>query len=75
MTQIQGEDKVVDAHVFYSDGFTYIWSRALPQGIKMKAEVDTIASNYADFNYQCAPWSVDNAVFELPEGMTFQEVG
>lgn len=64
--------------------WVYIWSSAMPQGIKTKfdlsaaASADVNAQKYVDtnqqVNYDCKPWSVDASKFELPEGVTFTDI-
>lgn len=65
-----------------SDGQTvYVWSSAMPQGIKMavSASSQTSASGTQNpynenVNYTCSAWSVNSSEFALPAGVTFEDM-
>lgn len=81
--------KVLTSHVI-SDGETmYMWSSALPTGIKLKASdwestdaTDTASNNNVDtealkgdFTYECKPWIVDSSKFTVPTDINFMDLG
>lgn len=63
------------------DGYMYTWSDMLPQGMKVKMESagGTSGGQGMDpstkVSYSCAPWTVDESKFALPEGTEFFEIG
>lgn len=73
----------VETHLIVNDGFTYTWTPIAPNGFKARTTEGAgsgsaeLSGNYADVNqeyaYECAPWTVDESVFELP-ALTFIEV-
>ena len=80
---VQG--KTIRSYLIVRDGASYVWSDAMPQGVKMslataeKPRTNSVASEQAvDFNrktdYNCTPWTVDNSMFTLPAGITFTEM-
>lgn len=71
----------IDSHMIQKDGSVYVWTSLSPQGFKSAATIGTPDGTTAfsqqgiDINqqyaYNCTPWTVDPAQFELPEGITF----
>jgi len=76
----------VESHMISDGQNTYTWSPLTPQGYKAPVVKDTTEGDkstqtegsYSDINqkldYHCDPWSVDEAVFALPEGMSFVDI-
>ncbi len=82
-TNVNGQ--TIDSSLIVKDNMVYTWSSMMPMGMKMsvvKTEGDTNAptSGSYDFNamqigeYDCKAWSVNEAKFALPAGITFQEL-
>jgi hypothetical protein len=84
--QIRGDftvSKPVAAEAFFirTGGYNYMWSDAMPQGVKSKvtneaelmsdAEAATLDQNT---KFACQAWSVDSSKFVLPTGINFMEV-
>lgn len=70
----------MDSNMIVRDGFVYVWSSAMPQGIKMAAQAsgatatDGQPNPYdANYNYNCTSWSPDESQFALPSGITFTD--
>lgn len=73
----------VETHLIVKDGFTYTWTPIAPNGFKARVADGAgsgsaaLSGSYADasqeYAYECAPWTVDESVFELP-ALTFVEV-
>jgi hypothetical protein len=77
----------VEAHMIHDGEWTYSWSSAAPQGVKMKISPDELSDeasdNYdaEDFNgyvdpnvkadYDCDSWNPDNSMFTPPTDITF----
>ncbi len=82
------EGMEVDSYFIWKDGYMYSWSSTLPTvGFKMKVDPTlsrdgagadtsgTYAWNSEEVGeYNCEPWTRDEAVFTLPEGTTFREM-
>jgi hypothetical protein len=71
----------IESHMISDGEFVYTWSPLMPTGMKMK--VDTTATTEEstegfdtnqELDYECNPWTRDETVFSLPEGVTFTEV-
>ena len=75
----------IESHMIRDGEYIYVWSSAMPMGMKMKATAaeqpssptaqpspsDIYAQNH---NYNCKPWSGDSSKFELPAGVTFNDM-
>lgn len=72
---------------FISDGQTaYSWTDGQPQGFKFTILPDTTTENQTppenqqyqdwlnDYEYRCSDWSVDNSLFQTPEGIKFVDL-
>lgn len=75
------QGKVFQSHMIVKDATSYMWSDAMPQGIKMS--FDSMSSNSsqqsgvdpnAQSSYSCSAWSADASLFVTPAGITFQEL-
>lgn len=77
------DGKGVKSHMIVMDNTSYVWSDAMPQGVKMS--FDTMATQTgnspqgsvdpnATTNYDCSSWSTDVSMFVLPAGITFQDL-
>lgn len=74
------EGKSVKSYVIIKDGFSYGWSSMVPnQGVKIKLKpnnADPKNPTY-DWNadqvgdYDCKPWTIDEAKFALPQNVAF----
>lgn len=77
----------ITSNVIVRDGFTYSWSSMMPNiGFKAKvvantdANTNTGASGTYSFNadqigeYSCEEWVADESKFNLPIGVTFQQI-
>ena len=75
--------KTILSHMIVKDNTSYMWSDAMPQGIKMS--FDTVATQSdatpqsmvnpdAQVDYSCSAWDADTSMFVLPEGVTFQDM-
>lgn len=85
-TQTQGTKMATDLLV--SNGYTYTWSSAAPMGVKAPVLEDgTIVDKNQELTgsyswnadqigeYDCVAWTPDPAVFSIPEGIEFMDVG
>lgn len=88
--EIKGEG-MVTSHIITADEYTYTWSDAYPQGMKIKiseessgtAEGDIPETNESDagfdydqnVEYSCGPWAADNTQFVPPADISFMELG
>jgi len=70
----------VAGHMIVDSGYSYIWTDASSQGMKMAisnqtATPPTTNSKTPDLNqnykFSCQPWAVDSTVFTLPTNITF----
>lgn len=64
-----------------TDGYNYMWSDAMPQGVKSKVinEAELMSDAEAasvdpDTKFACQAWAVDSSKFTLPSGIEFMEV-
>lgn len=74
----------VESHMIMDGEFYYMWSSAMPSGLKMKiseettASADSNASTGMDVNqeldYSCEVFAVTETQFSLPAGVTFTEL-
>ncbi len=82
-TQLKGVN--VDSNLIVRDGYAYTWSSAAPSmGVKIKAEVDNSNPQLSAENsfwtgdqvgdYQCDPWTPEEAKFTLPKNVTFKDM-
>lgn len=84
-TQVSGMN--IASSVIVRDGFSYTWTNMAPLGFK--AEATMLTEDVVDpkqtsgtymwnsdqiGEYDCQEWNVDKAKFELPSGVTFQEI-
>ncbi len=74
--------QTVVSHMIVKDNTSHVWSSQMSQGIKMAfgasgsgASSQSNVDVNAQVNYSCSPWTVDQAQFELPAGITFMSVG
>lgn len=84
--QIRGDFTVtspVAAEAFFirTGGYNYMWSDAMPQGIKSKVTNEAelmsdaeAASIDPNTKFACQAWSVDSSKFTLPPAIKFMEV-
>ena len=75
--------KTVMSHMVVKENTSYMWSDAMPQGIKMSFEAMATQSDAnpqstvnpeAQAEYSCSAWSADASMFTLPSGTTFQDM-
>ncbi|HEV7702226.1 MAG TPA: hypothetical protein VGO63_02165 [Candidatus Paceibacterota bacterium] len=72
------EGRPIDSSFVVKDGYTYMWSSALPtMGFKVKVNADATASGEYNWqegvgDYNCEPWTADEATFTLPASVTFK---
>ena len=71
---------------FISDGQTaYSWTDGQPQGFKFAILPDTVEDQTPpehqqyqdwlnDYEYRCSDWSVDDSLFQTPEGIKFVDL-
>lgn len=85
IAKVQGAQEV-QSHMIVDGQTSYVWSDAMPQGVKMKFDAaatanatDPMAKGNIDpnqkANYDCSYWSADQSKFALPSGVTFMELG
>ena len=75
------DGKTVQSHMIVMDNTSYMWSDAMPQGIKMsfddiqKPQTDSkqAVSVNQEVNYSCQGWSADSGTIALPAGITFTD--
>jgi hypothetical protein len=84
-TEIQG--MTIDTTLIVRDGYSYTWTSLAPNmGFKAKVtdmtntDTSVQTSGTYSFNadqigdYNCESWKEDVSVFEIPSGVTFQEI-
>ncbi|HYF13313.1 MAG TPA: hypothetical protein VD928_03395 [Candidatus Paceibacterota bacterium] len=74
--------QTLHSHMIVRGGESYIWTDEMEQGYKLS--FDTLsaqgsqATQWFDPNqrtdYECTPWSVDQSMFTLPQGVTFEDL-
>lgn len=70
----------VTSHMISDGTNVYVWSSAMPQGIKMTVAATAKPGNAQatmynqNVSYTCSPWSVDASQFILPAGVTFSDM-
>ena len=72
----------VKSSMIARDTFVYTWSDMMPQGFKMPMSSEGPSATTAgqtnfyeqELDYNCTPWEVDTALFEVPTTMTFVEL-
>ena len=76
----------VESHMIMDGGHMYMWSSAMPQGMKMAVDQNARAGTGAgasqgqmvDYNqaldYNCQPWSADASMFIRPGGVEFMDM-
>ena len=76
--------QTVQSHMIVDGETSYVWSDAMPQGMKMSfANMESQAGTNSDksvdvnkeVNYSCGAWTVDAGVFALPAGVEFSDLG
>lgn len=80
------EGREIDSHVIIKGGFSYNWSSTLPSfGVKIKIQTNetgnTETSTQGTYSwnaeqigdYDCKEWTVDESMFTLPNGVTFND--
>ncbi|MEN9561153.1 MAG: hypothetical protein RIQ56_426 [Candidatus Parcubacteria bacterium] len=75
---------LMESHMLVDSDYMYMWSSAMPNGMKMKAddpkatdspETSGAASLYGqNYDYDCSPWSVDSSKFQLPKDVNFSDM-
>ena len=71
-----------EMHLIRTDGYTYIWGPALPQGVKAAVTAENEGDLFdtetgavdPNTQYTCVSWSVDASKFTLPSGVPFLDV-
>lgn len=71
----------VTSHMVNDGAYSYVWSDAAGQGIKMKFEAAAnanagaapgVAANWDDsLSYKCSPWGADESLFSPPANVEF----
>ncbi len=82
----QVEGSPMESHMLQSgDGYTYVWSSAFPQGFKTATPAQEATGDKPvapsgdffdanlDYSWDCAPWTVDQALFKVPAEVKFLE--
>lgn len=76
--------KSMMSHMINDGAYSYMWSSEAPQGVKMQnvdgAPATQNESNQSvdwnqSYDYKCGSWSPDQALFALPSGITFMDLG
>jgi len=79
-------DTPVDAMFIIRDGMTYMWSSAMPKvGFKSKVDLSAVSADASTApsytwnagavrDYNCTPWTADEAKFTVPTTITFTEI-
>jgi hypothetical protein len=72
----------LESHIIYKDGISYAWSGN--QGVKMAVDLKSNASASgeanqsfdldADIDYECKPWTRDEAKFTVPTTVKFTDL-
>ena len=79
--KVNGTD--IESHMLSDGSFAYVWSPAMPSGMKMQTELtaatpgSTTSANFdysQKLDYQCEAWTADEATFALPANVTFMEL-
>lgn len=80
---IKSEGKELKGYVLSDGTYSYSWSNALNQGVKVKLDeaqkaLGSDQNKGVDMNqkvnYSCSPWTVDSSKFSLPKGVTFLDM-
>ncbi|MEY4731605.1 MAG: hypothetical protein RL681_551 [Candidatus Parcubacteria bacterium] len=76
--------QTVKSHMIVDGETSYVWSDAMPQGMKMSfanigaSATGQNANQSVDVNkkvdYSCGAWTVDVHMFALPDGVTFSDL-
>ncbi len=75
--------KTTLSHMIVKENMSYMWSDAMPQGIKMSFDAMATQSDAnpqasvdpnAQVEYSCSSWGADASVFVLPTDVTFQDM-
>ncbi len=77
--------RVVKSYMVIDRGYTYVWADAASMGAKISVEAMHKAEERGGseggpiglnqkVNYQCAPWSPDDAFFATPKNITFMDM-
>lgn len=90
-SNFEGQGMVTSHLINAADGYTYSWTDAYPQGMKMKISEKTDVPSEGDVSeteepeggidynqdvqYSCGPWAVDASKFSPPAEVTFMELG
>ena len=75
----------VESHMISDGEYVYVWSTMMPRGIKMKASAATpqdipgktapTQNPYSqNYDYNCTAWGADASKFDLPAGVTFNDM-
>ncbi|MCX6793454.1 MAG: hypothetical protein NTY12_05580 [Candidatus Falkowbacteria bacterium] len=84
-TKITADDKTIESHMIMVDKTSYTWTEGAKTGFKIVAsEADVQNAKTTEqqesvsldkaMNYKCGDWSKDNSYFELPAGVTFNDL-
>ena len=78
------DNKPITTHMVSDGPFVYIWSAAMPMGIKMNLSAARNAANNAqtsqsfdmsqNVDMQCNPWIVDESKFTVPANVNFTDM-
>lgn len=72
----------MESHMISDGEFTYVWSPAMPMGMKMKITEEMTPSGTTvqavpvdqELDYSCEKWNVVESQFSLPAGVNFTEL-
>jgi type II secretory pathway pseudopilin PulG len=77
------DGKDIETHMISDGTYVYIWSAAMPMGIKMNLSAARSAANNAqtsqtinmnqNVDMQCGPWSIDDSKFTIPSNVKFSD--
>jgi len=83
-TMTTGNQKT-DGHMIMDGKTTFVWTSAMPQGVKfaMSADATTTAASQMSgqaidytsaMNYDCDSWTADASLFSVPTNITFMDL-
>ena len=77
------DDQTIESYMIVEGNTSYVWSDAMPQGVKMSFDAMAAQSEggvaqgvdpNAAVDYSCSPWVVQASMFALPSGIVFQDM-
>jgi len=78
------DGKDITTHMISDGTYVYVWSAAMPMGIKMNLSAAKNVANNAQTNQtidmnqnvdmQCGPWAVDDSKFAVPSNIQFRDM-